>query len=98
MPTGFFYAADLLGFGNIIRNSAESERTERISRWLALVDTAAGDAGVDRLQLISDTVFAAADSTRDGVASLVRFGQAILQTEGRTTVAADPGGDLSRGL
>jgi hypothetical protein len=76
--TGYFFMADLLGFGNIVRNSSDSELSARIGRWTSLVDSLAQEYGIANIQLISDTVFAATDSSAEGLTKLIRFSRELL--------------------
>ncbi len=76
---GYFLAADLLGFKNIIQNTSETELTRRIDAWLSLVDSAATKGQVSKTQLISDTVFAAADSNSESFQGLLEFSKYLLQ-------------------
>ncbi|MFN5495694.1 MAG: hypothetical protein ACK5C3_03830 [bacterium] len=75
---GYFLTADLLGFSSIVSNSNANELPTRIGAWISLVDSAAQDAGVEKIQLISDTVFAGADSSAEGLTSLVAFARNLL--------------------
>jgi hypothetical protein len=78
MAFGFFFMADLLGFGNIIRNSTPDQSTNRVARWVELVDQAAAAHQIESIQLISDTVLAAAGDSPEDLRRLVRFGQHLL--------------------
>jgi hypothetical protein len=75
---GYFFICDLLGFSNIVENSSEDELSKRIQAWVSLVETAASDCHVTRHQLISDTVFAAADSRAEELRRLADFGRHLL--------------------
>jgi hypothetical protein len=75
---GYFLAADLLGFKNIIQNTSETELTSRIDAWLSLVGSAATKGQVAKTQLISDTVFAAADSNSESFRGLLEFSKYLL--------------------
>ena len=83
---GFFLTADLLGFSNVINNSNDNEVSARVDAWTSLVDAAAQEAGVQRLQLISDTVFAGSDSTAEGLTSMVSFACALLNKGARSSL------------
>lgn len=78
MQTGYFLAADLLGFRNIVRNSSSEELAARVTRWTNLVDGSARSAGLDRVQLISDTVFVAADDSPEGLQALIQLSRLVL--------------------
>lgn len=75
---GFFLMADLLGFGRIITNLDGPNRDRRIDGWLELVGKGAEAHGIDNVQLISDTVFAAAPEGDVTSERLVRFAQHLL--------------------
>jgi len=75
---GFFFMADMLGFGSMIRNSTNEQRARRVGRWLTLVDSAAKAEGIEQKQLISDTVFAATSNDLAGLERLIRFAQRLL--------------------
>jgi len=76
--TGYFLVADLLGFGKLVKNSSPTELDTRILAWTDLVDRTATLHGVEHLQLISDTLFAACPSTHEGLKSLLAFSQDLL--------------------
>lgn len=77
METGYFFVCDLLGFGQIIKNSTEPQRQARTDAWLGLVEDSAKAENV-QIQLVSDTVFARADNSDDGIAGLVAFARRLL--------------------
>ena len=76
--TAYFLVADLLGFGRIVNNSSEQELDQRILAWTKLVDTTATAHGLGRLQLISDTLFVAANDTEHELLSLIAFSRELL--------------------
>ena len=75
---GFFLAVDLLGFGNIIRNSDDSQLSIRIDEWIDLVKKAAAHGAVSKISLISDTVFAATESSTEGLHGLIEMSRYLL--------------------
>ncbi len=75
---GYFLIGDILGFGKIMENLDGQERATRVERWIELVEESSVAAGVERLQLISDTVFAAVEPTSEGLGSLVDFSRRLL--------------------
>jgi hypothetical protein len=84
---GYFLTADLLGFGSIVKNSDDGELSSRVANWIELVKRAAAGANLcNRIQLISDTVFVAADSTTDGLASIIRFARELLTSGARSSL------------
>jgi len=78
MQQGYFFIGDLLGFGKIIENTNSEELTKRINQWLQLVKNGAQKCGIKNLQLISDTVFAATDSSVEGINKILNFAQYLL--------------------
>jgi hypothetical protein len=76
--TGYFLIADVLGFGRMVHNSPEAALDERIREWVNLVEAAASKFAVDKLQLISDTLFASVPSTIEGLAKLIDFSRELL--------------------
>jgi len=75
---GYFFVADILGFGNIVRNSNEVDLVARINSWTTIVDSLAHQHGIDNIQLISDTVFAYTESSTAGLRKLVEFSRLLL--------------------
>lgn len=73
--------ADIAGFSNIMENLNESERTERVQKWVGLVVDCARENGIDSdtWQLVSDTVFVGAPSTPAGLRSLVNFSRQLIE-------------------
>ena len=78
MQQGYFFIGDLLGFGKIIENRSSDELAKRIEEWLQLVKDGAEKYNIKKLQLISDTVFVATDSSAEGLKQLTNFGQYLL--------------------
>lgn len=78
METGYFFICDVLGFSNIVTNSSEHELSGRVQAWVTLSTAAAKKVGVKGMQLISDTLFASAPSTSEGLGQLVSYAQTLL--------------------
>lgn len=76
---GYFLTADLLGFRNIVKNSSDDELSARVTKWISLVEASATDPSVRQIQLISDTVFAACESSAEGLSAIVSFARSLLQ-------------------
>lgn len=76
--TGYFLAADLLGFGQIVKNSTPEELDARMEAWSGLVESTAKDYGISQFQLISDTLFVGTPSTQEGLTSLLCFSRDLL--------------------
>src|SRR3954463_5220031 len=77
--SGYFFLGDLLGFSKLITNLGPEAADERVHSWTDLLDEVSRTAGVSRMQLISDTVFAATDATEVGLERLVRFSRIVLE-------------------
>lgn len=75
---GYFFVADILGFGNIVRNSNKVDLLARINSWTTIVDSLAHQHDIDNIQLISDTVFAHTESSTAGLKKLVEFSRSLL--------------------
>jgi hypothetical protein len=75
---GYFFVADLLGFGKIIKNLSDDQSSARVEEWVALVSGAMKAESITRFQLISDTVFAANPGTVEGLRQLVRVSRRLL--------------------
>lgn len=75
---GYFFVADILGFGNIVRNLNEDDLMSRINSWTTLVDYIANQHDIDDIQLISDTVFAFTESSTAGLRKLIEFSRSLL--------------------
>jgi len=76
--TGYFLAADILGFSGVIANTPEGRLDQRIQQWASLVESSRTQHGVMECQLFSDTVFAAAPSSEGGLRCLVSFARELL--------------------
>ena len=68
---GYVLLLDLLGFSNIVRNLPPEDLHSRIEEWIALIKQAAHKSSVTKLSMLSDTVFAAADPSEEGLKSLI---------------------------
>jgi hypothetical protein len=71
--------ADLLGFSNLMLNLPSDLQSVRVAQWTDLVNTAASNAGISQYQMVSDTVFAGADPTAEGLKRLIAMCQSLLQ-------------------
>ena len=76
---GYFLMADMLGFSQIVRNTAETDLDKRMGEWVSLIEVTASKYGLTQFQLISDTVFASAPSTDEDLLKLVGFSRDLLQ-------------------
>lgn len=75
---GYFFIADLLGYANMVKNSNDNELDTRIISWVDLVTRSASSIGINNIQLISDTVFAAADDSTEDLRKLIEFSKCLL--------------------
>lgn len=73
------FVGDLLGFRNLILNLSPEKQVQRVDQWLKLTKDAAAFAKIERYQLISDTIFAGAEDTAQGLQQLIEFSQFLLQ-------------------
>jgi len=76
---GYFLVADLLGFKKLVENLSHSELVPRVGNWVSMVNQEAISCSVPRHQLISDTLFAGADDTIQGLRTLITFGRSLLE-------------------
>ena len=74
----YFFAADLLGFSSIVSNLGQDELDKRINVWTDLVQKVKCEAGINDLQLISDTLFMQEQDSRDGLQRTMRFARSLL--------------------
>lgn len=75
----YFLAVDLLGFSNMVSNLGQNKLDGRIGDWTGLVEKVKTDAGVNDLQLISDTVFVREEDSEDGLQRIIRFARSLLE-------------------
>ena len=76
--TGYFLIADVLGFGRIVRNTPEATLDDRIQVWVNLVESTAAKFGIEKLQLISDTLFVSVPSAIEELEKLLNFSRQLL--------------------
>jgi hypothetical protein len=76
--TGYFFAADVLGFSAMIVHTEPTSIDERIRQWVSIVESARSGCAVEQCQLFSDTVFSSAPSSEDGLKRLVTFARQLL--------------------
>ncbi|MBX9695411.1 MAG: hypothetical protein K2Z81_23705 [Cyanobacteria bacterium] len=70
--------ADLMGFRKIIENLDVEQQADRITAWTNLAEKAKTKFSIPYQQLISDTIFASTDDTEDGLSTLIRYAQFLL--------------------
>jgi len=77
MTSGYFLISDILGFPKIVASSTEEDASARVQSWVELAERAGADAGITAMQLISDTLFASAPDTSEGLGELVRYSKML---------------------
>lgn len=75
----YLLLADVLGFSNIILNSPPDKLPGRIEDWIEIVKKTKRDTDIERIQLISDTLFAQEVDSKDGLERLFRFSKLLLE-------------------
>ncbi|MDX2054557.1 MAG: hypothetical protein SFV15_19305 [Polyangiaceae bacterium] len=78
IETGYFLVADVLGFSAMITNTPAAQVDSRIGQWVSLVESAKARSGVARCSLFSDTVFAAASCSVEGLSAILSFSRELL--------------------
>ena len=79
LMAGHFLVADVLGFSNLVENLDHRDLDKRLENWINLVETTANLAHLSFIQTVSDTVFAQADDSEDGLTSLLLFSRLLLE-------------------
>lgn len=75
---GYFLCADILGFSDLVKNLNQSELDEKINVWIHIVHLSAKKYGIEKYQLISDTVFAAVSNEKSELKKLINFSRELL--------------------
>jgi hypothetical protein len=78
MELGYFFCGDLLGFSNIVKNLNSHDLEARVAEWVALVEVTAKNHAIEKIQLISDTVFAAVGKDKNDLKKLINFARDLL--------------------
>lgn len=76
---GYFLIADVLGFSNVVSNLQPPELDKHIGEWISIAQEAQREAGVEKMQLFSDTLFAQEEDSLAGLRRLLRLSQALLE-------------------
>lgn len=79
MTLGYFLIADLLGFSQIVNNTPPRNLNSRVTQWTNLIEETTRNLDIDRYQLMSDTLFAATDSSARSLKCLVKCARQILE-------------------
>ncbi len=75
----YCYVGDLLGFSKIIGNLDPADQSERVDQWTTLIEDSARRNCLTDYQMISDTVFAGADNTPEGLENIINFAKDMLE-------------------
>ncbi len=75
----YCYVGDLLGFSKIIGNLDPSDQSERVEQWTALIEDNAQRNCITDYQMISDTVFAGAGNSPEGLENIISFAKGMLE-------------------
>ena len=76
---GYFLVVDILGFGEIVKNTRDEDLPERINEWVSLVTDLCNEFNIDRYQLISDTLFIGAGNKPEELYNLAAFSKKLLE-------------------
>lgn len=78
MDLVFCLVLDILGFRATVIDADAEYQTDAVDRWVGLVDSSASRAGIDRYQLISDSLFAVASPNADGLERVMTLSRRLL--------------------
>ena len=76
---GYFLVADILGFGQIVKNLKNDELPSRMDEWIGIVNELCGKYRFSQYQLISDTLFVGLNKNDDDLEKLVDFSKELLE-------------------
>ena len=79
MENGYCFVGDLLGFKNIILNLPPECQTKRIEEWIGFVQDSFKKFDLTHSELVSDTIFAETDLTKNGLKNLIGLSKCLLQ-------------------
>ncbi|MDD5219801.1 MAG: hypothetical protein PHV11_04445 [Candidatus Bipolaricaulis sp.] len=79
MEKGFFLIVDVLGFSSIVSNTRPNHLDQRVADWIDLANALGIKHGINRLQFISDTLFAATPGQQADLLRLVAYARDLLQ-------------------
>ena len=74
----YLLVADVLGFKEIVGNLPHPVLSDRIKGWVALVEKTKQETGIEKVQLVSDTVFAQEPESK-GPDRLLQFSKVLLE-------------------
>lgn len=75
----YLLVADVLGFSKMVSNSSDEILPERIDTWIRLVEEVSCETKIEKIQLISDTIFAKVTDSELEPERLFRFAQLLLE-------------------
>lgn len=75
---GYFLIVDLLGFSNIISNLSDDDLLIRINEWVDLTTNVCNTYQVEKLSLLSDTLFVGLDDTEEGLSKAISISRGLL--------------------
>lgn len=78
MEPSYCLVLDVLGFRATIIAADDTYQIQAVENWVGLVDRCARDAGIDRYQLISDSLFAVAPPDGPGLSALLSLSRKLL--------------------
>lgn len=78
MTQGYFLAADILGFGEIISNLDSEAQNQKIDTWQNLIEDLTRKYEIEQFQLISDTLFIGISDEVSQLENLVDFCSELL--------------------
>lgn len=78
MEIGYFFCGDIMGFSKLIENLSNSSLNSIINDWISLIYQAADECNISRIQLLSDTVYAAANDSKEELSKLIAFSRILL--------------------
>jgi hypothetical protein len=80
MKDMYCYVGDLLGFKNTIMNLGNDEQKTRVRDWTKFIDESIKKFdNITNYQLISDTIFIGAESSKSGLESLINLAKYLLE-------------------
>ncbi len=79
MELNYCLVADILGFRSLVLSTDDNYQTSLVDSWISLVTIEADKLSLDRVQLISDSVFIAAPPNHDGLSALLHISKVLLE-------------------
>lgn len=79
MTKMYCYVGDLLGFKKTILNLPPEDQADRVKEWIRFVLDGIKEFNLPKYHLVSDTIFAGADNSREGLENLLKFSKYMLE-------------------